>query len=83
MADLINAVALLIGVVGVVFYSTLDKLTARSFVEVLAVAAAIRLTVAAFRQDWVQIVLDSVLMVLFAVIWVREVRKAARKAAAK
>lgn len=79
MADIINAVALLIVVVGVVFYSTLDKLTARSFVEVLAVAGAIRLTVAAFRQDWAQIVLDSVLMALFAVMWVREARKAAER----
>lgn len=83
MADLINAVALLIVVVGVVFYSTFDKLTARSFVEVLAVAGAIRLTVAVYQSDWAQIVLDSVLMVLFAVIWVREARKAARKAAAQ
>ncbi|MFI0822219.1 hypothetical protein ACH4TX_41715 [Streptomyces sp. NPDC021098] len=77
MADLINAVALLIVIAGVVFYSTLDKLTARSFVEVLAVAAAIRLTVAVYRSDWVQIALDSALMALFAVIWAREARKAA------
>lgn len=83
MADLINAVALLIVVVGVVFYSTLDKLTAGNFLKVLAVAAAIRLTVAAFRQDWVQIAIDATLTTLFAVAWVREVRKAARKAAAK
>lgn len=83
MADLINAVALLIVVVGVVFYSTLDKLTAGNFLKVLAAAAAIRLAVAAFRQDWVQIAIDATLTALVAVAWVREARKAARKAAAK
>lgn len=81
MADLINAVALLIVVVGVVFYSTLDKLTAGNLLKVLAVAAAIRLAVAVFRQDWVQIVLDSVLVVVVSVLWVRAVRRAKSEAA--
>lgn len=78
MADLINAVALLIVIGGVIFYSTLDKLTAGNFLKVMAVAASIRLTVAAFRQDWVQIAIDATLTTLIAVLWIRQVRKTAK-----
>ncbi|MGW5695259.1 hypothetical protein ACWEWX_31265 [Streptomyces asiaticus] len=77
MADIINAVALLIVVAGVVLYKSVSKVTARRFLEVMTVAAAVRITVAVIESDWVQIVLDWLLLSLFAVAWINEARKAA------